>query len=444
MAHHWKQDNTPAGKVMDIAILLLLILLNGAFALSEMALVTARKGRLQTLSNQGDTGAAAALRLAEEPTRFLSTIQIGITSIGILNGIVGEAALAGPFAQWLQGTGLEERAAAYLSTGLVVVVITYFSIVFGELVPKRLGQINPETAARFVAKPMQWLALAVKPFVKLLVASTELVLRVLGEKRTAAPKVTEEEIRAVLLEGANAGVIEADEHAMVRNVFRLDDRQIGSLMVRRSDVVCLDASLSWEANLKRIAGSERTRFPVIDGKWSELLGVISARQLLAKAVVLGETPDLHSELQSPVYVPESLTGMELLQSMRNSGVQLAFVVDEFGDVLGIVTLQDVLEAITGEFKPQTTADAWAVQRDDGSWLIEGLIPIPELKDRLHIEGLPEEGRYHTLAGLLLLVLGHVPRVGDRAEWDGWCFEVMDMDGNRIDKVLASRVAVARH
>jgi putative hemolysin len=423
---------------MDIAILLLLILLNGAFALSEMALVTARKGRLQPLSDQGDAAAAAALRLAQEPTRFLSTVQIGITSISILNGIVGEAALAPPLAQWLQSIGLDGRPAGYLSTGIVVVLITYFSIVLGELVPKRLGQINPEAAARLVARPMQWLALAVKPFVKLLVGSTELVLRIFGVRHTAAPRVTEEEIRALLIEGAHEGVIEADEHAMVRNVFRLDDRQIGSLMVPRGEVVYLDADLPWEENLKRIGGSEHTRFPVVNGHWGSLLGVISARQLLAKAVVLGQTPDLHSDLHPPVYVPESLTGMELLQNIRNSGVQLVFVVDEYGEVLGIVTLQDVLEAITGEFKPQTPTDAWAVQREDGSWLIEGLMPIPELKDRLHIQAMPEEDRYHSLAGMLLVLLGRVPQAGDHAEWDGWRFEVVDMDGKRIDKVLASR------
>jgi len=257
-------------------------------------------------------------------------------------------------------------------------------------------------------------------------------------KHTAAPRVTEEEIRALLIEGAHEGVIEADEHAMVRNVFRLDDRRIGSLMVPRGEVVYLDANLPWEENLKRIGGSEHTRFPVVNSHWSSLLGVISARQLLAKAVVLGQTPDLHSDLQPPVYVPESLTGMELLQNIRNSGVQLVFVVDEYGEVLGIVTLQDVLEAITGEFKPQTTADAWAVQREDGSWLLEGLIPIPELKDRLHIQAMPEEDRYHSLAGMLLVLLGRVPQAGDHAEWDGWRFEVVDMDGKRIDKVLASR------
>ena len=424
---------------MDIAILFLLILLNGGFALSEMALVMARKGPLKELSDHGDAGAAVALRLAQEPTRFLSTIQIGITSIGILNGIVGEAALSPPLAEWLKSHGMEERTASGLSTGLIVVLITYFSIIFGELVPKRLGQINPEAAARLVARPMQWLASAAKPFVKLLGGSTELVLLLFGVKDKGAPRVTEEEIRALLLEGADAGVIEREEHQMVRNVFRLDDRQLGSLMVPRHDIVHLDVERSWAENLKRIEGSEHTRFPVVKGGLREVLGVISARQMLAKTV-RGEPVDLGSGLQPPVFVPESLTGMELLQHIRSSGVQLVFVTDEYGEVQGIVTLQDVLEAITGEFKPRNNEERSAVRRDDGSWLLDGMIPIPELRDRLELRQVPEEGHYHTLAGMLLLLFGRLPATGDRVTWNEWRFEILDTDGRRIDKVLATREA----
>ena len=426
---------------MEVAILLALILLNGAFAMSEIALVTARRGRLAKLAERGDKGAEAAERLGEQPTRFLSTVQIGITSISILNGIVGQAALSPPLAEWLRGLGMEERTAAYLATGLVVVLVTYVSIVLGELVPKRLGQINPEAVARLVARPMEWLATLTKPFVRLLSGSTEVVLALLGLKGRTAPAVTEEEIHDLLVEGSDAGVIEAHEHDMVRNVFRLDDRQIGSLMVPRRDVVYLDADKQWEENVRRIEDSEHTRFPVVRGGLRDIIGIISARLLLKKLVRDGK-PDLKTELQPAVFVPESLTGMELLQNFRSSGTQLAFVVDEYGEVLGIVTLQDVLEAITGEFKPRSVEEEWAVQRADGSWLLDGLIPVAVLKDRLDLGAAPEEQRYHTLSGMLMVLLGRLPQTGDAADWEGWRFEVVDMDGKRIDKVLAARASGA--
>jgi len=421
---------------MDVAILLALILLNGAFAMSEIALVAARKTRLQPLAEEGDAGALAALRLHEGPTRFLSTIQIGITSIGILNGIVGEAALAPVLAGWLHGRGLEGRIVDYASTAAVVILITYFSIVLGELVPKRLAQLDPEAVARHVSRPMELLARITRPFVALLAGSTRLVLRALGLKDGQARPVTEEEIHALLVEGSESGAIEEEEHDIVRNVFRLDDRQIGSFMVPRREVVSLDLSLPWEENVKRIEDSRHTRYPVVRGGLRDVVGVISARGLLRRAL-RGQPPQWETDAQPPVFVPESLTGMELLQNFRASGVQLAFVVDEYGEVLGIVTLRDVLEAITGEFRSGRAEDQWAMMRDDGSWLLDGLMPIPELKDRLGLGALPEEERYHTVSGLLMMLLGRLPRTGDKTDWDGWRFEIVDMDGKRIDKVLAS-------
>ena len=421
---------------MDVAILLALILLNGAFAMSEIALVAARKSRLQPLTEDGDAGALAALRLHRQPTQFLSTIQIGITSIGILNGIVGEAAFAPVLAEWLRARGLESRFAHYASTAAVVVLITYFSIVLGELVPKRLGQLDPEAVARRVARPMELLARFARPFVNLLAGSTRLVLRVLGVKDQQARPVTEEEIHALLVEGSESGAIEEEEHDMVRNVFRLDDRQIGSLMVPRRDVVFLDANLPWQENVSRIEASGHTRYPVVRGSLRDIVGVISARTLLKRALH-GQAADWASDLQPPVFVPETLTGMELLQNFRTSGVQLAFVVDEYGEVLGIVTLRDVFEAITGEFLSAGAEEQWAVRRDDGSWLLDGLIPVPELKDRLELRELPEEERYNTLSGLVTVLLGRLPQTGDKMDWDGWRFEIVDMDGKRIDKVLAS-------
>jgi putative hemolysin len=421
---------------MDVAILLALILLNGAFAMSEIALVAARKTRLQPLAEEGDAGALAALRLHEGPTRFLSTIQIGITSIGILNGIVGEAALAPVLAGWLHARGLEGRFVDYASTAAVVIVITYFSIVLGELVPKRLAQLDPEAVARHVARPMELLARITRPFVALLAGSTRLVLRALGLKDAQARPVTEEEIHALLVEGSESGAIEEEEHDIVRNVFRLDDRQIGSFMVPRREAVSLDVTLPWEENVKRIEESGHTRYPVVRGGLRDVVGVISARGLLRHAL-RGQPPQWEADAHPPVFVPESLTGMELLQNFRASGVQLAFVVDEYGEVLGIVTLRDVLEAITGEFRSGRAEDQWAVMRDDGSWLVDGLMPIPELKDRLGLKALPEEERYHTVSGLLMMLLGRLPQTGDKTDWGGWRFEIVDMDGKRIDKVLAS-------
>jgi putative hemolysin len=419
-------------------ILFALIILNGVFAMSEIALITARRAQLQNLAQVGDNGAAAAVQLGDDPNRFLSTIQIGITFISILNGIIGKEVLARPFSAWIESLGVPNHLSEYLATGLVVVGITYFTIVLGELVPKRLGQINPESVARLVARPMLWLAAASKPFVKLLSGSTQLVLRIFGVKERTGPSVTEEEIHLMLAEGSDAGVIEQQEHQMLRNVFRLDDRQIASLMVPRSDATYLDVEEPLEDNIKRIEASEHSRFPVIKGDWGEVLGVATARQFLTQTLH-GEKPSLTDNLQPAVFVPESLTGMELLENFKNSGVHLAFVIDEYGEVQGIVTLQDVMEAITGEFKPTRPEDAWAVRREDGSWLLDGFIPIPELKDRLGLKEVPEEekGRYNTLSGMVMLLMGRLPQTTDQCEWEGWTFEVMDMDGKRMDKVLAT-------
>ena len=428
---------------MEVALLFALVLLNGLFAMSEIALVTARKTRLQKLIDEGNSAARAAAALGEDPTRFLSTIQIGITSIGVLNGIVGEAAFAKPMALWLVSLGMPENYASYASTGLVVVLITYVSIVLGELVPKRLGQTNPEAVAMLVAKPIGWLAIATKPFVRLLSASTNALLRILGVQQKTGSNVTEEEIHAVLAEGTSAGVIESHEHTMVRNVFRLDDRQIGSLMVPRGDAVVLDINEPFEENLRRIDASDHARFPVVQGSIENTLGVINARQLLSQ-IAHGHAPDLKLHLQPPLYVPETLTGMELLDNFRSSDVHMAFVIDEYGEVQGIVTLQDLVEAITGEFRPRDPKTSWAVQRADGSWLLDGHIPVPELKDRLGLSTVPEEerGRYHTLSGMMMMLTGRLPKTADSVDWEGWRFEIVDMDGKTIDKVLATMVEPA--
>jgi putative hemolysin len=425
---------------MDTALLVFLILLNGAFAMSEMALTAARKARLQVLVESGESGAAAAMALHDEPTKYLSTVQIGITSIGVLNGIVGEKAFAEPLAEWLsQALELQAQTASLGATGLVVVIITFLTIIFGELVPKRIGQLYPETVARMVAPAMNGLSLATRPFVKLLGYSTNAVLRLLGIRNQSARAVTEEEIAASLEEGLDAGVIEAHEHQMVRNVFRLDDRQIGSMMVPRAEIVWLDSQAPLPELLQALRDSGHSRYPVCRDGLDDVIGVLKAHEFLVP-LASGAPAPLGEYLKPPVFVPETLSGMELLEHFRQNHADLVFVVDEYGAVQGLITERDVLEAITGELGGTAAEDAWAVQRSDGSWLLDGLIPVPELKDRLQLKELPEEarGRYNTLAGMVMLLLGRLPATTDVVEWRQWRFEVVDLDGKRVDKVLATR------
>ncbi len=425
---------------MEILFLITLVVLNGLFAMSEIALVTARRARLARLAQAGDGAAAVAITLHDEPTRFLSTIQIGITSIGILNGIVGQAVLAEPFARWLHGLGVGEEPSRIGATALVVIAITYVSIVIGELVPKRIGQFDPEGIARLVARPIRLLSLLTRPFVRLLVLSTDTVLRLMGQRQQGSQSITEEEIHAILEESSDKGVTERQEHDMVRNVFRLDDRDIGSLMIPRSDIAYLDVNDSLAQSLQRVIESEHSRYPVCRGGLHEVLGVVNAKQLLNQTLTSGLT-DLSATLQPAVFVPETLNGMELLRHFRASGSPMAFVVDEYGEVRGLVTMQDVLEALTGEFTPPAQDDAWAVQREDGSWLLDGMLSVPELKDKLELKATPEadRGRYYTLGGLMMWLLGRVPHTGDVATLEHWRLEVIDLDGKRVDKVLATRM-----
>ncbi len=430
---------------MDVVLLAFLIVVNALFAMSEMALTASRKARLQVMVETGDAGAMAAMELHDDPTKFLSTVQIGITSIGVLNGIVGDAAFSAPFALWLERFfAMHDKAAEITATAMVVVVITFLTIIFGELVPKRLGQMYPESVARLVAQPMNWLSMAVRPFVMLLSFCTEGTLKLMGIRGGPNRSVTEEEIAASLEEGLDAGVIEAQEHQMVRNVFRLDDRQVGSMMIPRGEIVWLEAAAPADAVLKVIAADEHSRYPVCRGGLDDVVGVVSAQSLLQQAIGGGGL-DITERLQPAVFEPETLSGMELLDQFRASSAQLVFVVDEYGEVQGMITVRDVLEAITGEFTTPSD-DAWAVRRDDGSWLFDGLIPVPELKDRLDLKDLPEEGRgrYNTLAGMIMLLLGRLPHTTDSVEWEGWRFEVVDLDGKRVDKVLATLSPTGDH
>jgi putative hemolysin len=427
---------------MDVTLLVFLIILNGLFAMSEMALTASRKARLQVMVESGESGAQAAMDLHENPTKFLSTVQIGITSIGVLNGIVGEAAFSDPLALWIVATfAVADKTASIAATALVVMMITVLTIIFGELVPKRLGQMYPETVARMVSRPMNAISFATRPLVMALTASTNGVLRLMGVRGGPSRSVTEEEIAASLEEGLDAGVIEEQEHQMVRNVFRLDDRQIGSMMIPRAEITWLDADASTEQILADIAEGGRTRYPVCSGGLDNVIGVVSVQTLLLP-LSRGEKPALTDHLTAPVFVPETLSGMELLEHFRQTRAELVFVVGEYGAVQGVITERDVLEAITGELGSPADEDAWAVRREDGSWLLDGLIPVPELKDRLELKEMPEEdrGRYNTLAGMIMLLLGRLPRTTDHVEWEGWRFEVVDLDGKRVDKVLVQRTS----
>jgi putative hemolysin len=427
---------------MEIYALVILIVINGFFAMSEIALVSARRARLQPLIDKGDSAARIAADLGAEPTRFLSTVQIGITSVAMLSGIVGEATLAPPLAEQFKEWGATAKAAGYLATGTVVAIVTYFSIVIGELVPKRIGQIHAEAVARLVAAPIRALSIATKPFVWLLMGSTQTLLRLLGIDDARRNAVTEAEIHAVLHEGSTAGVIEEEERKMVHNLFRLNDRSSATLMTPRPDIASLEADATPEDVIATMEAHPHSRYPVVKGGRHDIVGVVSARALLL-ALLRGKPLDLESLSRPPLFVPETISGRDVLDRFRESRLNMAFVVDEYGELQGLVTLHDVLEAITGQFD-STTEDSVAVRRTDGSWLFDGQIPMTELPQYLPVEW-PDPAQdidddFETISGLFFWRLGRIPKTGDSISWQGWILEVVDMDGQRIDKVLASRMS----
>ncbi|MDR0458070.1 MAG: hemolysin family protein [Burkholderiaceae bacterium] len=425
---------------MDVLLIVLLTLCNGLFAMSEMALAASRKARLEAMREAGDRGAGAALALMEEPTHFLSTVQVGMTLVVLINGLVGEAAFRAPLAADLTALGLHAHAAGAAATVIVVAVITFVTIVFGELAPKRIGQLFPETVARWVAQPMTWMATLAKPFVALLALSTQGVLKLLRVDAAHERTVTAAEISASLEEGVDAGLIEAQEHQMVRNVFHLDDRPLTSLMVPRGDIEWLEAGITAREALAYVAGhgekGAHSWYPVCRGGLDEVIGVISVARLLDLYRMSGQA--LEQYVTPAAFVPETLSGLELLEQLRHRSGRLVFVVDEYGVVQGLMTPHDLLEAITGELKPGALLDAWATPRSDGSWILDGLMPVSELKARLQIKELPleDKGLYNTLAGLLLACTGHLPTAGERIVCANWIFQIVALEGRRIDRILA--------
>jgi putative hemolysin len=435
---------------MEFLLIVLLTLLNGVFAMSELALTASRKVRLQTMAEAGDNGAKAALTLLDNPTQFLSSVQVGITSIGMLNGIVGEAAFSDGVSHWLEATlAISHKASEISATALVVTIITFVTILFGELVPKRIGQLYPESVARLVSRPMTWVATGAKPFVRLLSMCTHGMLKLLRIDTTDNRAVTEAEISASLEEGVDAGIIEEHEHQMVRNVFHLDDRPLTSMMMPRSDMEWLDASATVAACLEQAStGGEKgahSWYPVCRGSLDDVVGQISVARLLELRAT--HSGSIESMVDAPVFVPETLSGMELIEQFRIKSARMVFVVDEYGVVQGLLTPHDLLEAITGELQPDAKTQAWATEQSDGSWLLDGLMPVSELKSRLDIEDdLPQEdrGRYNTLAGLLMVVSGHLPTIGETINCAHWQFEVAELEGRRIDKVLARPLKTPGH
>lgn len=433
---------------MNTLLILILTLLNAVFAMSEMALTASRKALLANMAAEGDKGAKAALALMANPTNFLSTVQVGITSIGMLNGIVGEAAFSSDVAKWLQSFGVAAGAAEVVATALVIVTITFITIIFGELVPKRIGQLYPESVAKWIARPMQGVATIAKPFVRLLSMSTQGVLHALKIDTSAGRTVTQEEISASLEEGLESGLIESHEHQMLQNVFRLDDRPLTSLMLPRSDIEWLDADWTITQALTHIGSTSTAAvsevnshswYPVCRGSLDDVVGVVSVSALLRRGA--GGELQVAKLAEPATFVPETLSGLELLEQFRARVVRMVFVVDEYGVVQGLMTPLDLLEAITGELRPIAHEEAWATKREDGSWLLDGLMPIDELKNQLDIKGLPGEERslYNTLAGLLMYETGQLPATGAQITIGDWMYEVVDLDGKRIDKVLATAI-----
>jgi putative hemolysin len=420
--------------LLECLFILALILANGAFALSGLAIVSARKARLQQWANGGNRRARAALELANDPNRALSTVQVGITLVGTLAGVFGGATLAERLAGRLR---LVPALAPYghaIGLGVVVVGIAYGSLILGELVPKRLALSRPEAIAALVAGPLRLLCRVGIPVVQVVSGSAEVVLRVLGVRPAADAPVTEEEIKVLIKEGTQAGVFEEAEHDMVRQVFRLGDRRAHSLMTRRAEIIWLDVADPPEEIRRKITESPHSRFPVCEGSLDNVLGIVQVKDLLIRAYA-GRPFDIKGLLIVPLFIYEGATGLKVLELFKTTGTHVAMVLDEYGCIEGLLTLNDILEAIVGDLTTGAEPDPpMVVQRQDGSWLLDGMLAIDQFQEQFAVATLPE-GDYQTLAGFVIAHLGHIPRAADGFEWGGFRFEVVDMDANRVDKIL---------
>ena len=425
----------------EIVIIIVLIVLNGIFSMSEFALVSSKKTRLKQLAEEGDTGAVAALELASKLTPFLSTIQIGITLVGILAGAFGGATVAKGLEVYLGDFPALAPYSNAVSITFVVLVITYLTLIFGELVPKQIALNKAEVIASKVAKTMLFLSTVAKPLVIILSMSTEAVLRILRIQKITGPPVTEEEIKIMLEEGTEAGVFEEAELSMIEGVLEIGDLRVESLMIHRSDIIALDLDDTVNENLQKMIISGRSYFPAYERDLDNIVGMVSVKDILAKIVESGEV-DIRTNVTNPLFVPEAISVLKLLELFKELGVHIALITDEYGSIQGIITLHDILEAIVGDVRTiGEPLETPVVVREDGSWLIDGDTSIEKLKDILSVDTFPEEeeGYYRTIAGFIMYVLQRIPITGEHIEFKGLRYEVVDMDGNRIDKVLVEKV-----
>ncbi len=423
----------------EVLFIFILILANGVFAMTEAAVMSSRKERLQQWAKEGNDGARTVLDLAKDPTRFLSTVQFGITLVGVLAGVYGGATIAEQLAIYVEKIPLLAPYSKAISLGLIVAIITYLSLIIGELVPKRLALNNPERIATTLIKPMRFLARTASPAVSLLSHSTNAVLRVIGVKPSNEPPVTEDEINIMIEQGKQAGVFEKTEQDMVERIFKLGDRRVYTLMTQRDDIVWLEVDDAPET-VQEKAASGRSRYPVCEGSLDHILGVVKMKDLLARSLA-GKPLDLRSALRQPLYVPESMRAFKVLEQFKQSRTHIALVLNEYGSIQGLITLNDILEAIVGDIPSSDTPnEPLIVQREDGSWLVDGMLPVEDFKKNFLLAALPNEetGEYQTLGGFVMMHMERIPKPTDHFEWNGLRFEVMDMDGHRVDKVLVMR------
>jgi putative hemolysin len=426
---------------LDLLLVLVLIVANGALSMSEIAIVSARKERLQQWAETGNAKAGAALNLANSPNLFLATVQVGITLVGVLSGVFGGFKIANDLADWLNLIPLLAPYSHGLAMGIVVLAISFLSLIIGELVPKRLALDNPERIATFVSPAMDLLLSVVSPAVRFLSASTDLVLRLLGQKASNESPITEEEIKLLISQGTVAGVFDEAEQEMVERVFRLGDRRVGVLMTPRKRVTWLNLNDPLEKNRRLITRSAYSRFPVCQGRLNNTLGIVHVRDLLVRSLE-GRPLDLRSALKQPLFVLETTHVPKVLEMFKESGTHMAMIIDEYGTIEGLVTLTDILEAVVGDLPSvDDQEEPKVVQREDGSWLVDGLLPVDELKEMFRIRDLPEEKGvdYQTLGGFAMTHLKRIPTAGDYFECCGLRFEILDMDGHRVDKVLIEQL-----